>query len=293
MFSAYYKGYGDQLIHMKANECTDCGDPLERKANSVKEKVGFLGFVFIIIILLVFMGKIPDFSEKGPQIKDSLEKHNTAPVLDKRLINDRTSVPETKKQKEQSFETIETHDVELMALHNERKHDEASRELDLFQKHNKLDNKKVEDNKKNNQIDELEKKAKSIPVFRVLDNLNIYKQLLALEPNNPKYKKKVDFYKAKLEANKEKKEKKAQFVMIDKAGSAPALSFPIKGSILGSVPAGKNVQVFEKQSVKNGMMTQIWYRVKINGSYGWISKDVTTGDAEIRNSKLETRNKYK
>ena len=47
--------------------------------------------------------------------------------------------------------------------------------------------------------------------------------------------------------------------------------------MLGSIPAGKNVQVFEKQSVKNGMMTQIWYRVKINGSYGWISKDVTTG----------------
>jgi hypothetical protein len=23
-------------------------------------------------------------------------------------------------------------------------------------------------------------------------------------------------------------------------------------------------------------MDQIWYRVKINGSYGWISKDVTT-----------------
>ena len=65
-------------------------------------------------------------------------------------------------------------------------------------------------------------------------------------------------------------------------------SYQIKGSILGSISSGKNVQIFEKQSVKNGMMTQIWYRVKINGSYGWISKDVTTGDGEIRNSKLET-----
>ena len=47
--------------------------------------------------------------------------------------------------------------------------------------------------------------------------------------------------------------------------------------MLGSISAGKNVQILEKQSVKNVMMTQIWYRVKINGSYGWISKDVTTG----------------
>ena len=277
MVSAYYKESGDQLIHEKANECTDCGDPLERKANSVKEKVGFLGFVLIIIILLVFMGKTSDFFEKGSRIKDSAEKQNTDPVLDKRLINDRTSVPETKKPTEKFPETIETHSVDLMALQNEKKHDEASRELDLFQKNNKLDHKNVEDIKKNIEIAELEKKAKSIPVSRVLDNLTIYKQLLALEPNSAKYKKKVASYQAKLEANERKKEKEEQFVMIDKTGSAPVLSFPIKGSILGSIPAGRNVQIFEKQSVKNGMMTQIWYRVKINGNYGWISKDVTTG----------------
>jgi len=293
MSTAYYNESGDQLIHKKANECSDCGAPLERKANSVKEKVGFLGFVLIIVILLVFMGKTSDFFEKGPRIKDNAEKQNTAPILDKRVISDRTSVPETKKPKDKFLETIEAHYMELMALHNERKHDEASRELDLFQKYNKLDYKNVEDIKKNIEIAELEKKAKSIPVSRVLDNLNIYKQLLALEPNNARYKKKVAFYKAKLEANARKKEKEEQFVMIDKTGSAPVLSFPIKGSILGSISAGKNVQIFEKQSVKNGMMTQIWYRVKINGSYGWISKDVTTGDGEIRNSKLETRNKYK
>ena len=277
MFSAYYNESGDQLIHKKANECTDCGAPLERKANSVNEKVGFLGFVLIIIILLIFMGKSSDFFEKGPQIKDSVEKQNTAPVLDKRLINDRTSVPETKKPKDKFLETIETHYMELRALHNEKKHDEVSRELDLFQKYNKLDYKDVEDIKKNIEIAELEKKAKSIPVSRVLDNLSIYKQLLALEPNNAKYKKKAAFYQAKLEANERKKEKEEQFVMIDKTGPAPVLSYPIKGSILGSISSGKSVQIFEKQSVKNGMMTQIWYRVKINSSYGWISKDVTTG----------------
>jgi hypothetical protein len=277
MFSAYYKESGDQLIHKKANECVDCGAPLERKANSVNEKVGFLGFVLIIIIFLVFMGKTSDFSEKVSQIKDSADKQNTAPVLGKKLINYRISVPETKKPKDKPLDAIETHYKEPMVLHNEKKHDEASRELDLLQKNNKQDNKNVEDIKKNIEIAELEKKAKSIPVSRVLDNLNIYKQLLALEPNNEKYKKKVAFYKNKLEANERKKEKEEQFVMIDKTGSATVLSYPIKGSILGSISSGKNVQIFEKQSVRNGMMAQIWYRVKINGSYGWISKDVTTG----------------
>jgi hypothetical protein len=277
MSSAYYKVSGDPLIHNKADECSDSGDPLERKANSVKEKVGFLGFVLIIIVLLVFMGKTSDFFEKGSQIKNSAEKQDTAAVLGKKLINDRTSDPETKKPKEQPLETIETYDLGLMALDNAKKHNDASRKVVLLKKINKKDDKNVEDIKKKNQIDELEKKAKSIPVSRVLDNLNIYKELLALEPDNPKYKKKVASYKAKLEANGRKKEKKAQFVMIVNTGSAPVLSFPIKGAMLGSIPAGKNVRVFEKQSVKNGMMTQIWYRVKINDSYGWISKNVTTG----------------
>jgi len=111
MLSAYYKESGDQLIHKNANECSDYGAPLEGKANSVKEKVGFLGFVLIIIILLVFMGKILDFFEKGSQIKNSAEEQNTASVLDKRLFSDRTSVPETNKPKEKFLETIETDNI--------------------------------------------------------------------------------------------------------------------------------------------------------------------------------------
>jgi hypothetical protein len=276
MSSVYYKENSDPLIREKVNESPDMGVPLERNSNSVKEKVGFLGFVLIIIILLVFMGEISNFFEKGPQIENSVEKRNTAPVLDKRLMNDSPLICEKTKPNEQPFETIETYDLGLMALDNEKKHNDASRKVALLRKNNKLDDKNVEDIKKKREIAELEKKAISIPVSRVSDNLNIYKQLLAVEPDNPKYKKKVDFYKAKLEENKEKKEKEAQFVMIDKEGSAPVLSFPVKGSILGSISSGKTVQILEKQSIENGMMAQIWYRVKINGSYGWISKDVTT-----------------
>ena len=278
MSSVYYKENSDPLIREKVNESPDMGVPLERNSNSVKEKVGFLGFMLIIIILLIFMGEISNFFEKGPQIENSVEKRNTAPVLNERLMNDSPLICEKTKPNEQPFETIETYDLGLMALDNEKKHNDASRKVALLRKNNKLDDKNVEDIKKKREIAELEKKAISIPVSRVSDNLNIYKQLLAVEPDNPKHKKKVDFYKAKLEENKEKKEKEAQFVMIDKEGSAPVLSFPVKGSILGSISSGKTVQILEKQSIENGMMAQIWYRVKINGSYGWISKDVTTDE---------------
>ena len=103
MFSAYCKECGTQLFGKNAKECTNCGAPLERKTSSIKENVGLLGFIVVIIMLLTSVGKIADFSEKGSQIEDSTEKEKAAPVLDKRFINDRTSVPETKKPEDEFF----------------------------------------------------------------------------------------------------------------------------------------------------------------------------------------------
>lgn len=57
---------------------------------------------------------------------------------------------------------------------------------------------------KNIRIATLEKKVKGIPVAKVADNLRIYKQLLRLNPKNPKYKKKVAFYHAKVDEQKRK-----------------------------------------------------------------------------------------
>lgn len=277
MFSAYCKECGNQIFDKNAKKCTECGAPLERKTTSIKEKVGFLGFIVVITILFASMGEISNFFEKGSQLEDSTEKENAPPVLDKSSINDKKPVPEIKKPEDELLETIEMHHMDLVALHNENKCEEASRKPDPFQKDNNLEYQNVGDIEKKNEIAELEKKAKSIPVSRISDNLNIYKQLLALKPNNPKYKNKVAFYKDKIEANKRKKKKGKQFVMINKTGSVPVLSYPINGAIVGSIPAGKKVQIFEKQSVKSAMTTQTWYRVKTNGSYGWISKDITTG----------------
>lgn len=277
MSSAYCKECGNQSFDKNARKCPDCGGSLERKPTSIKEKVGMLGFVVVIIILFASMGEISDFFEKGSPLEDNRGKESAAPVIDKSFINDKTSVPERKTPEDEFLETIEMHHMDLVGLQNENKCEEASRKPELFQKDNNLEYQNVGDIEKKNEIAALEKKAKSIPVSRISDNLYIYKQLLALEPNNPKYKNKVAFYKGKVEANKRKKKKGKEFVMINKTGSVPVLSYPINGAILGSIPAGKKVQIFEKQSFKSEMMTQTWYRVKTNGSYGWISKDVTTG----------------
>jgi hypothetical protein len=277
MSSTYCKECGNQSFDKNAKKCPDCGGSLERKPNSIKEKVGMLGFVVVIIILFASMGKISDFFEKGSPLEDDSGKESAAPVVDKSFINDKTSVLERKTPEDEFLETIEIHHMELVSLNNEDKTEDASREPEPIKKYNKVEHQNVKNIEKKSEIVELEKRAKSIPASRIADNLVIYKQLLALEPSNPKYKNKVAFYTKKIEANKRKKKKRKQFVMINKTGSVPVLSFPIDGAIVGSIPAGKKVQIFEKQSFKSGMTTQTWYRVKTNGSYGWISKDVTTG----------------
>jgi len=56
-------------------------------------------------------------------------------------------------------------------------------------------------------IARLEQQVRAIPVARTVDNLNIYRYLLQLDPDNKRYQKKVAFYKKRF--NMEKAQKKA------------------------------------------------------------------------------------
>jgi len=51
-------------------------------------------------------------------------------------------------------------------------------------------------------IARLEKQVRAIPMSRTVDNLNIYRYLLKLDPDNPKYQRKVAFYKKRFEREK-------------------------------------------------------------------------------------------
>lgn len=49
------------------------------------------------------------------------------------------------------------------------------------------------------EIEKLERQVRAIPVSRTVDNLNIYRYLLKLDPDNPRYQKKVAFYENRFE----------------------------------------------------------------------------------------------
>ncbi len=60
-----------------------------------------------------------------------------------------------------------------------------------------------------NKIEELEKAVAPIPAYNVASNLKLYRQLLQLDPENPKYQKKVSYYEARLVEQNERREARA------------------------------------------------------------------------------------
>jgi len=272
------KECGDEIGDSKAEACSNCGSLLTEKPDTAQEKTGCLGFLLIIIVLLVFMGKFLISLEERSRQKEELETQDkTVQIWDEQVSATKITVEEQKKPKEVFFDSIEEHYRRLVALYNGHNLEGASRELDLFIKHNKLDYKDVMDIKKKTEVAQLERKVKAIPVSHVSENLRLYGQLMRLDPDNPTYEKKVAFYKARLERKAPKRKKKLEFVLIGEKTSAPVFSYPPNGSVLGNIPAGKKVQIFERQLVKRGKLNETWYRVKFEGNYGWISQDVTVG----------------
>ena len=118
----------------------------------------------------------------------------------------KTTIPAHRKKKESDefVDTLEDHYWKLVSLFVEGKIQEASKVLDLFKTAGKLDYKDVKDLYKEIKIEELERKVRPIPASQALDNLRIYEQLLSMVPDKPRYKKKVAYYRKKVEEKKEK-----------------------------------------------------------------------------------------
>lgn len=66
-------------------------------------------------------------------------------------------------------------------------------------------------------IEALEKKVKPIPASNAALNLMLYQKLLALDPENPRYQKKVEHYQERLKAQKQIEEKRAKRVAYAKS----------------------------------------------------------------------------
>lgn len=283
MSSTYCENCNNRVSDSAAKKCPNCGAHLKYKMNSGQDKAAFIGFmVVIIMVLVVLAGRIPDFGDERLQQEGQPEEEEIfAQMPENHLENKMAAAQQEEKQNSDFTDKIELNYLELEKVHPGKETDIDSRKIEASDSHSMVTIKNTEVNTKKLEIAKLERKVKSLPVSRVSDNLKIYKQLLTLDPENLRYRKKVAYYEMKHEKNESTEGIKEEFVIISKTKSAFVLSYPVKGALLGYIPAGKKVQILEKQFSKKGRSTQAWFRIRFDGSYGWISKNDTSG--EIKN----------
>ena len=181
-------------VSTKAQKCPSCGAPIKKKIN-----LGCIGSIIIIIVALILMGKIVNFFEEGSKDKKRLERQRIA--------------AQWEKEKQVSFlNNIEQHYQMLLTAYKNDNLKQASNKLGLFKRYKELNYKDVATINKKVRIATLEHKVRKIPAARAKEDLKIYKQLLALDPQNPRYEKKVAHYTQKAkeiaEAEARKKRKK-------------------------------------------------------------------------------------
>jgi tetratricopeptide (TPR) repeat protein len=196
------KECGNQ-VSTKADKCPNCGAPIKKKT-----RIGCIGSIIIIIFVLILIGKVSNFFEERSKEQERLEKARIEAQLEKeRKEKERIASEKEKKNQKKFLEAIEGHYQKVFKLYKAKKYEEAAKELDPFINYGKLDYKDVETIYKEVRIDELEKKVRKIPVSKVSENLKIYKDLLDLDPTNPRYKKKVVYYNTKYKEKRREEER--------------------------------------------------------------------------------------
>jgi hypothetical protein len=122
-------------------------------------------------------------------------------------FEDKSQLGIEKKQRDNFNNSIEKHYQKLISSFSAKDFDKTAKVIVPFVKFDSLTYKNVKNINKRlkNQLD---KKVKKIPASNVSANLQIYEQLLSLDPSNERYKRKVGFYKSKFEA-KQREAKKA------------------------------------------------------------------------------------
>lgn len=163
------------------------------KTDKKKRNIGYIGGIIILVIIGMTVNSVSDFFSKRAEEKARVEKQKSISIL-------------AQKQKNEFFKNIDQHYNNLMIGYDEN-FQQALREIKLFDKYAKLDYKDVAIFKRKININQLEEKVKNIPSSNISENLNIYKQLSSLAPENSKYKQKIVFYTDKLNQQRLKKEK--------------------------------------------------------------------------------------
>ena len=179
-------------ISTKAELCPHCGAKQKRKG------IGCGAAILILIAIGFISSQIADYNKKAEERKQAVHQEQVK------------KSEEQKRQKEKvAFERdIEIYYTKLVKLANEKQIDEALSQIALFKKYGKLNYKDVKNYNKTIKKQSLTQRVKKLPASDIQGNLKIYRELLAMEPSNGTYQKKVNYYQQKWNNYLKEKQKK-------------------------------------------------------------------------------------
>ena len=191
---------------MALKKCKECGKDVSSKADlcphcGAKQKRKGIGCGGVILILIAILFISSQFSQCNKRAEEHKQAVHQAEV--KKIENEKRQEAknreDVKHQKEkQAFEeNIESHYIELIKLVELKQFDNALAKLNLFKKFGKIDYKDVNKYHKIISTQSLSAKVKKLPASDIDGNLKIYKELLALNPDEQIYKNKIDHYQKK------------------------------------------------------------------------------------------------
>jgi uncharacterized protein YgiM (DUF1202 family) len=120
-------------------------------------------------------------------------------------------------------------------------------------------------------IADLEKKVRPLPVSDTYGNLTIYKELLTLVPDSPRYKKKVKFYQSKADS---KEKAIARAITQDKSDHGEK---PVSSGYDGSVSCVKR---YLKREMKDpdSLKCDNWSKIYRDKKNGWVVRCTYRGE---------------
>ena len=204
----------DNLFDDKSEKCPNCGKFLEKK-----HRLRSMGILRLVLVVGIAVTQATGFFQA---------KQNKSGTGEKSPSVGRT-------EEENGIDSqIEAHYQNLLSFYEANRLDQASREIEVLKGYGKVDYRDVPLLEKKIAIRRLEEEVKGVPASHASRNLEIYRQLKSLDPDNRRYDEKVSLYAARVGKQKQWERKRIEEGKIREKNDT--LAHQKEKDILGEAP---------------------------------------------------------
>lgn len=195
-------------VSKRAESCPECGVPMKKKGKNI----GCFGTIFLIVIAIIVITQLNSYKDKRAQIKAVAKQQEI--TAQKALVAQEKKAAEDEKHIQ--FFNANKQDIltDIQALYDSGKYLDAEKKAKPYLVANNTELNNIYQNSKafadgirtENTTKEILSSLKNIPAAKAKINLDLYTELVSLNPDVQKYKDKVEHYTVKLEQEQKNKQ---------------------------------------------------------------------------------------